>query len=126
MTINLDTLERIARAATPDPLTVIRYEHGGGRIFLEEPRTLVADFFNEGDREFYAAASPSTVLEMVAELRALRAVCAVLDAEFVTVRRRLESGFYAFPEHLSNIITAYDAARAALPPAPVKQGEATP
>ncbi len=80
MTIDLDTMERIARAATQDPLTVVRYEHGGGRIFMEEPRALVADFYQEGDREFYAAASPSTVLEMVAELRALRRRLKAADA----------------------------------------------
>ena len=49
------TLRDLMKGATPVPLTLIRYEHGGGRLYREEPRTLVADFFDEGDRELFAA-----------------------------------------------------------------------
>lgn len=41
--------------ATRGPLTLIRYEHGGGRL-IKEPYSLVADFYQEGDREFYDSA----------------------------------------------------------------------
>lgn len=34
---------------------MVRYDHGGGRLatFDAEKRELIADFYNEGDREFY-------------------------------------------------------------------------
>lgn len=48
--------ERAARA-TPGPLELMRYDHGGGRLGhfgkTSTERKLVADFFHEEDREFY-------------------------------------------------------------------------
>lgn len=54
--------------ATPEPLTLTRYEHGGGRLYKEEPRTLVADFYDEPDRElFYAMRAKLPALLAVVE-----------------------------------------------------------
>lgn len=40
--------------ATDVPLTAIRYEHGGGRLYVDgDRRQLVLDAYEEGDREFY-------------------------------------------------------------------------
>lgn len=53
-----DAIARLAalmEKATPGPLALHRYEHGGGRLLKEEPRTLVADFYHEGDREAIVA-----------------------------------------------------------------------
>jgi len=50
--------------------TLIRYDHGGGRLFIDGEageRTLIADFYNQGDREFYSAA-PQLVRELLAAL----------------------------------------------------------
>lgn len=45
-------LEIESKATPVKKHTVIRYEHGGGRVCVEsENRKLVADFFNEPDRE---------------------------------------------------------------------------
>jgi hypothetical protein len=40
-------------------LTVMRYDHGGGRVYFEfeQERHLVADFYNAGDREYWIAAA---------------------------------------------------------------------
>lgn len=35
------------------PLTLIRYDHGGGRLYREEPRDLIADFYDAANRELY-------------------------------------------------------------------------
>jgi hypothetical protein len=54
-----DDMLAIARAATPmDSHTeIIRYEHGGGRVArFESERRLIADFYNEADRECWIAA----------------------------------------------------------------------
>ena len=64
MTAHLESLIAKAKAATQGPLTVIRYEHGGGRIYKEEPRTLVADLFQENDREFIASCNPHLILAL--------------------------------------------------------------
>ena len=41
---------------TKGKVTINRYEHGGGRMFVDDGknRDLVADTYNEGDREFIA------------------------------------------------------------------------
>ena len=50
-------IEARLAAATPGPWRVDRYDHGGGRAYIEEPRrTLIADFYQEGDREMLASA----------------------------------------------------------------------
>lgn len=62
-------LRRLAEAATRGA-TLRRYDHGGGRlaIFDGEHRQLVADFYDEANREFYAAASPDVVLGLTDRL----------------------------------------------------------
>ena len=63
--------ERLARAATPGALTVERYDHGGGRMSVQDAnrRHLVADTYHEGDRELFAVARDS-MLTLAAALRA--------------------------------------------------------
>lgn len=41
---------------TKGTVTINRYEHGGGRMFVDDGknRDLIADTYNEGDREFIA------------------------------------------------------------------------
>ena len=41
---------------TKGKVTINRYEHGGGRMFVDDGknRDLIADTYNEGDREFIA------------------------------------------------------------------------
>ena len=62
---DLQSLKSAAKAATQGPLKLNRYDHGGGRLFREEPRQLVMDTYEEGDREFYALASPSVILALI-------------------------------------------------------------
>ena len=63
--------ERLARAATPGALTVERYDHGGGRMSVQDAnrRHLVADTYHEGDRDLFAVARDS-MLTLAAALRA--------------------------------------------------------
>ncbi len=71
----LAEIERLEKAATPYQ-EIIRFDHGGGRIFVEdEPRQLIADFYNEGDREFYVAAC-TAIPALIAEARTLRVLLA--------------------------------------------------
>jgi len=72
--------------ATPTPLDVIRYEHGGGRLYKEEPRKLVADFFYEEDRELFIYMRNSLpALIAVAEAAAfLREAHGEVDGSFYT------------------------------------------
>lgn len=51
----VERLRALYEAGTKGPLTLMRYEHGGGRLYKEEPRTLVADFYHEADRELLTA-----------------------------------------------------------------------
>ena len=58
----LDAIRGRCEKATPNP-ELTRYDHGGGRSFLQtgdweslhgkRDRKLVADYYNEEDREFY-------------------------------------------------------------------------
>lgn len=50
---DLTELKKLALASTPVG-EVVRYEHGGGRMF--NGTDLIADTFEEADREFYAVA----------------------------------------------------------------------
>lgn len=79
-TERLDEIEGRANAATEGP-TLTRYDHGGGRlaVFHGDHRALVADFYGEGDREFYAAAR-SDVPALVTALRAVLAMVAEVQA----------------------------------------------
>lgn len=71
----LAALEALEKAATPaNEIEVTRYGHGGGRAFSRvdgEARNLVADFYNESDREAWIAAR-NALPSMLAEVRALR------------------------------------------------------
>lgn len=60
-----DARDEVARLAklkeaftktTKGRITMSRYEHGGGRMFVDDGknRDLIADTYNEGDREFIA------------------------------------------------------------------------
>lgn len=77
-------LRALAKAATPGPLTLIRYYHGGGRMYLSrvpagltsEDRELVADLYQEGNREFYFACSPEVIEGLLDDLDAAERLCA--------------------------------------------------
>jgi len=63
-------------AATPGPFIVTRYEHGGGRMFVEAEgsrRELIADTFKIGDREFYAEA-PTDITRLLAAVEVVTAL----------------------------------------------------
>jgi len=51
----LEELKALLNAATPLPLKVNKYDHGGGRLFQDEPRKLVADFYDQPDRGLFLA-----------------------------------------------------------------------
>jgi hypothetical protein len=56
--MNLTNLDRLSAAATKFiDLEIDRYKHGGGRIYTENlgGRTLVADLYDEANREHYMA-----------------------------------------------------------------------
>lgn len=63
MTDHLKTLRELVAAgekATPTrDATLMRYDHGGGRFYREvgRDRLLIADFYDEANREFYFAAA---------------------------------------------------------------------
>jgi hypothetical protein len=54
----LRNLKKLRAKATQGSITVMRYSHGGGRFYQEG--NLIADFYQEGDREFYAEAANLT------------------------------------------------------------------
>lgn len=81
MTFDLNDLEAKGKAATqPELLTLTRYDHGGGRLLSPEPRDLVADFYDDANREFYFAAR-NNWQEMVEELRRLERVRESFDTD---------------------------------------------
>jgi len=69
-----------ATSETHPQLKVNRYDHGGGRMFIDgETRQLIADFYDEAEREFYVnakadlrflSAHVETLTQQVAELEA--------------------------------------------------------
>ena len=61
---DLNELKKLALASTPVG-EVVRYEHGGGRMF--NGTDLIADTFEEADREFYAVARQEC-LDLIARL----------------------------------------------------------
>jgi hypothetical protein len=79
----LAKLDRLREAVTPEPRFLLRYEHGGGRWIREQgdDRTLIADFYHEGDREFIVAACNLNAA-LVARIREL-------EAENAGLHRRL-------------------------------------
>ena len=52
----LTKLKEAFAKTTKGNITINRYEHGGGRMFVDDGknRDLIADTYNEGDREFIA------------------------------------------------------------------------
>jgi hypothetical protein len=66
-------LQELMEKATPLPLKLNRYDHGGGRLFQEEPRKLVADFYEEADRELFVAMR-NHLPEILARMDALEEV----------------------------------------------------
>ena len=67
-TDELTELERLAKAATQETPTVVRYDHGGGRVYLERQdggRELIFDAYDEANREFYVRANPLTIIRLV-------------------------------------------------------------
>ncbi len=139
MSIDLDTLERIARAATPGPWIHV-WNHGAvnyiKNLRLIDDRSLVwLDLAGEpsarsDDMSHIAAASPSTVLEMVAELRALREQLHLTQTVLYRYLDGVEHSDSACPEDDTcecenvRLINAAMKGWRPLPPAPVKQGEA--
>lgn len=72
-------LDGMCAKATPHgPNTkLMRYPHGGGRLYLEDmdgfaraDRDLIADFYDEDNREFYYALDPETVRLVLDVVRA--------------------------------------------------------
>lgn len=62
---------RLLKGISQEPLTRIRYEHGGGRMYKDgESRQLVIDAYDEPDREFYFAAA-GLVRDLLALLASL-------------------------------------------------------
>jgi hypothetical protein len=85
-TEQLAALKEVAEKAqqqAPEQRILMRYEHGGGRMYVERDdpdndlrphRDLVADFYDEASREHYAAFDPTTCLELLGEVERLREV----------------------------------------------------
>lgn len=68
---------RCAKATPDDVLCMDRYDHGGGRMYVIEDgphdRQLIADFYDEGNREFYASAR-TDIPRLVAEVERMRSI----------------------------------------------------
>ena len=76
MTLNLEAIKARCEKATGD-LTLATYAHGGGRLYViggpQSERQLVADFYDEDNREFYYHAR-TDLPALVAEVERLRQV----------------------------------------------------
>lgn len=81
MTGYVDRVRSLREGVTPGELIVDRYDHGGGRMYVlnDGKRTLVADTFKEGNREFFAEA-PKAVTHLLARLDAIEALIGWLEA----------------------------------------------
>lgn len=64
-------VEELLAKATEGPFELISYEHGGGRLYREEPRKLIANFYYEGDRNLYSRTN-ELLRRMVEEVKRLR------------------------------------------------------
>lgn len=76
MTIDLDKLEQLARAATPGPYQYrddTSAQHLGSTV-ENEARAIVAMHTSLEDAAYIAAANPAVVLELVQRLRAAEAI----------------------------------------------------
>lgn len=75
----LDEIQARLNAATPGPWTLDRYDHGGGRAYVTDPkRRIVCDAFKENDREFLFN-SASDMAYLLAELRKAHEVLAAVE-----------------------------------------------
>ncbi len=68
--IDLDELERLAKAATPGPWHSTRL---GDVSPEDEHDPLICEPMSDADAAFIASANPSTILALITEVRALRA-----------------------------------------------------
>lgn len=74
MSESVETARRLLKEATPEPLVFMRYDHGGARLYKDRDdvgRDLIADFYDEGNRELYYAA-PRLLSALCDENEALR------------------------------------------------------
>lgn len=67
--------EAAEKATQVKDIDLMRYGHGGGRLAImrDGDRTLVADFYQEGDTEFYGLCSPENILALLEALSTERA-----------------------------------------------------
>ena len=87
----LAAIEARLAATTPGPWTLSRYDHCGGRAYVEAPkRVLVCDAFNERDREFLFNAPEDVefllalVRDQAAKLAKVEALCENADDTAIT------------------------------------------
>lgn len=83
MPLNLEAIKaRCEKATESSDLTLTQYAHGGGRLFViggpNSERKLVADFYDEDNREFYYHAR-TDLPALVAEVERLRKVVEETD-----------------------------------------------
>lgn len=91
MSIDIDKLERLAKAATPGPWRVeVRTLKGFGFCLVASGAPYhsgqVAHYCLSSDAVFVASANPATVLELIGEVRRLRAELAAAQAREVALR----------------------------------------
>jgi hypothetical protein len=69
----IERLNELAKGATQDDrVSLQRYDHGGGRLAIFAPtRILIADFYIEADREYYAACNPAAIAQAATEYAAV-------------------------------------------------------
>lgn len=114
---------RVNAATSGTDANLTRYDHGGGRMWVDQPgegRELIADFYNEPDREFLYHAHDD-VESLIASLRAARKALKDLVDQLDVVHNspeyigvwtlsQLHDGYYKGPTYTD----ALAAARAAL------------
>ncbi|HET7552223.1 MAG TPA: hypothetical protein VFK04_13105 [Gemmatimonadaceae bacterium] len=120
----MDAIEARANAATPaERMVAQRYDHGGGRLFVDGPilRKLIIDAYHEEDREFYFAAR-TDIPALVAEVRRLKEAVqdaddARHDALLIAETWEVDAGRYRFLRDNALGFRAVDGA-ASVPPHP--------
>lgn len=93
--LDLKYLRELAGQATPTTkdAELCRYEHGGGRLVVfEGERRLIADFYDEPNREFYAALNPQTAIAL---LDAIERLTKERDALLADVGQQVRMRQYA-------------------------------
>ena len=104
MTINLDELESVARAATPGPRYPTTTAAAMG--MNEGERAMVFDAYEPRDRAFFAAFDPPTVLALIAELRRVRECIEEVRAWWMSDHAPTVS--YKQYRDVLDILTTYD------------------